>query len=83
MTSLWKVRTQIMLNYILAGRYPDNENILINLDHIIKVDTNEQGQTELTDITGAVTLVETPVDAIYSTIYLMQTALYNQGGMNK
>ena len=72
-----------MLNYILAGRYPDNENILINLDHIIKINTNEQGQTELTDITGAVTLVETPVDAIYSTIYLMQTALYNQGGMNK
>lgn len=72
-----------MLNYIIAGRYPDNEDILINLDHIIKITTNEQGQTELTDITGAVTLVETSVPVLYSTIYMIQTAQYNQGGTNK
>ena len=72
-----------MLNFIMAGKYPDNEDILINLDHIIKITTNAQGRTELTDITGAVTLIETSVPALYSTIYLIQTAQYNQGGTNK
>ena len=69
-----------MLNYITATDSTNQEDILINLDQIIKIQSDPTGRTLFTDINNNVFTVEEPLVNIATTIKLVQVAELNQHG---
>ena len=67
-----------MLNFITATDTTNQEDILINLDHIIKIQSDPTGRTLLTDINGNTFNVEEPLGNIAASIRLIQAAQLSQ-----
>lgn len=67
-----------MLNYITATDSTNQEDILINLDHIIKIQSDPTGRTLFTDINGNAVNVEEPLGNIAASIRLIQAAQLSQ-----
>lgn len=69
-----------MLNYITATDFQSGKDIIINLDHIIKIVVHASGRTEFTDINGNTFLIEEPIENIISVVRLIQaTEMYQKG----
>ena len=69
-----------MLNIITATDTTNQEDILINLDHIIKIQSDPMGRTQFTDINSNVFTVEEPLGNIATSIRLIQAAQLSQKG---
>lgn len=69
-----------MLNIIKATNLPDYTDIMINLDHIIRIQADSQDHTLFTDITGTTFIVDEPIGNIAATITLIQAAQLGQQG---
>lgn len=67
-----------MLNFIIATDSTNQEDILLNLDHIIKIQSDPTGRTVFTDINGNAFTVEEPLGNIAASIRLIQAAQLSQ-----
>ena len=69
-----------MLNYITATDFQSGKDVMINLDHVIKIAVHASGRTEFTDINGSTFLIEEPIENISTAIRLIQaTEMYQKG----
>lgn len=67
-----------MLNYITATDSTNQEDILINLDNIIKIQSDPTDRALFTDINGNVFTTEEPLGNIAASIRLIQAAQLSQ-----
>ena len=67
-----------MLNFITATDSTNQEDILINLDYIIKIQSDPTGRALFTDINGNTFNVEEPLGNIAASIRLIQAAQLSQ-----
>lgn len=67
-----------MLNFITATDTTNQEDIMINLDHIIKIQSDPTGRALFTDINGNTFNVEEPLGNIAASIRLIQAAQLSQ-----
>lgn len=67
-----------MLNYITATNLIDYKDMLINLDHIIRIVPDESNHTLFTDRTGTTFAVYEPIENIAATIRIIQAAQLSQ-----
>ena len=69
-----------MLKFITATDTMTQEDILINLDQIIKIQSDPTGRTLFTDINGNAFNVDEPLGNIAASIRLIQAAQLSQKG---
>lgn len=67
-----------MLNFITATDTLTQEDILINLDHIIKIQSDPTGRAFFTDINNNAFTTEEPLGNIAASIRLIQAAQLSQ-----
>lgn len=67
-----------MLNYITATDSTNQEDILINLDNIIKIQSDPTDRVLFTDINGNTFTTEEPLGNIAASIRLIQAAQLSQ-----
>lgn len=67
-----------MLNYITATNLINYKDMLINLDHIIRIASDESNHTLFTDRTGTTFAVYEPIENIAATIRIIQAAQLSQ-----
>ena len=69
-----------MLKFITATDSTNQEDIMINLDQIIKIQSDPTGRALFTDINGYAFTVEEPLGNIAASIRLIQAAQLSQKG---
>ena len=67
-----------MLNFITATDSTNQEDIMVNLDHIIKIQSDPTGRALFTDINNSTFTVEEPLGNIAASIRLIQAAQLSQ-----
>lgn len=67
-----------MLKFITTTDSTNQEDILINLDHIVKIQSDPTGRALFTDINGNAFTTEEPLGNIAASIRLIQAAQLSQ-----